>query len=262
MYYAKISFKPIKKIEDTDVAEECFWRYFPSLYGGGQIYKEYEVVKTNKGYEVFFTMPEKDSLNEKYTNHYAREGLQKLQELFEVGELEIIGENISSSEVCECSNPSWYKLCTVDYVQGSPIICGECDKGIPLYKTPKIPVRCVISGDVIEDEYHQIQCWQKNYQCIDKLWFLSLMDRYTYRQMNNPQSQLSELGLWIRRELEKAYGKPVYYFITCFSITGRGKRVQYAERIGRYPKKLPMWHSNVTSAVWCRVRHYVKLVRS
>jgi len=213
MYYTKINFKPIKKIKDADAAEDHLWCYFSSLYKEGQIYREYEVVKTDEGYEAYFTMPEKDSLDGKYSNKYAHESLQKLKELFTVGELTIIGENLGSLEVCQCENPPWYKLYTVSFIESSPVICGECNKGIPLYKLPKIPIHGVISSDKTEDEYHQILSWQTNYKCIDRLWFLSNFDRYTYRQMNNPQSLLSQQGLRIRNELEKVCGKPVYYFL-------------------------------------------------
>ena len=48
---------------------------------------------------------------------------------------------------------------------------------------------------------------------MDGLWLYCLSDRFTYRQLNNLDSQLSKIGLDICRELEKATNTPTYYYL-------------------------------------------------
>lgn len=56
---------------------------------------------------------------------------------------------------------------------------------------------------------------------MDKLWLNSLSDRFSFRQIADPKTRLSRIGLEICRELEKAAGVPVYYYLHCDGNFGR-----------------------------------------
>jgi predicted nucleic acid-binding Zn ribbon protein len=43
--------------------------------------------------------------------------------------------------------------------------------------------------------------------------------------MNSPKSQLSQLGIWICRELEKVCDKPVYYFLFQMNDSHRSRKM-------------------------------------
>jgi predicted nucleic acid-binding Zn ribbon protein len=67
-----------------------------------------------------------------------------------------------------------------------------------------------------QEEFLQELYWQRDYQNIDSLYVSCLADRFTYRQMNNPNSLLSKNGIEICREFEKATGNPFYYYLANF----------------------------------------------
>jgi predicted nucleic acid-binding Zn ribbon protein len=99
-------------------------------------------------------------------------------------------------------------LCTYHVVDGgSPIICGTCRKSIPLYKLPNI---------FDEKEHYEVFNWDENSYNVHELYVNGLSDRFTYRQMNNINSQLSKDGRKICKAFEEATGIPFYYYLFYF----------------------------------------------
>lgn len=91
------------------------------------------------------------------------------------------------------------------YLEGeTPVICGDCGKSVPLYRLPKI---------MGQEEYFQELNLQRDYKNVDNLYVSCLSDRFTYRQMSNPNSQLSKKGRKICHEFEKSTNKPFYYYL-------------------------------------------------
>lgn len=203
MNSAKITLTPINTIENEENTIDLFWSYFSCLYNNGQILKNYEMIKSGNDFIVFITLPEDDSLDEKYNNIYVTKYVDKIKALFKIS-LDIIGENLNYEKSCICEKSSWYLLYT-DYLEtDSPVVCGDCEKSVPLYKLPHL---------FNENEHHGILGWKRAYSAIDGLWMYCLSDRFTYRQLNNHDSQLSKIGTNICKELEKATKTPTYYYI-------------------------------------------------
>lgn len=150
------------------------------------------------------TLPEDDALDEKYNNIYVSKHLGNMHEFFTIS-IEIIGEDMDTAPSCTCEKkPDWYMLYADWTDQESPVVCGRCGKSVPLYKLPYIQK---------EDEYHGTLGWKEAYRDIDSLFNYCLSDRFTYRQMNNVDSQLSKIGMDICREFEKAMDVPFYYYL-------------------------------------------------
>ena len=82
MYYTKIVFKKINETPITDDDDELLWFYSSLLYRNGQIYREYELVSNENEYMLFATMPEKDSLDNKYNTLYINEKFDNLKNKF------------------------------------------------------------------------------------------------------------------------------------------------------------------------------------
>ncbi|MCL2672036.1 MAG: Zn-ribbon-containing protein [Clostridiales bacterium] len=214
MNSAKITVTPKNPIASTDDALDLLWDYLRSLYNNGQILKNYELVKVDIGFVAFITLPEDDALDEKYNSIYVSQYLAQMKAVFRMT-LKIIGENLNAEKSCACEKSSWYMLYT-DFTQtDSPVVCGDCGESVPLYRLPHL---------FNEDEHHGILGWKETYSEIDSLWMYCLSDRFTYRQLHNPDSALSKIGRDICRELEKATDTPTYYYLYHYdSLSGTRK---------------------------------------
>ena len=203
MNSAKITLKSIKSIESQDEIVDLLWNYFGCLYKNGQILKNYDMLKNADDFIVFVTLPTDDAMDEKHNNIYVSKYVEQIEKLFKIS-VEIIGENLNYDKSCSCEKHSWFMLYTDWMETDSPVICGDCGKSVPLYKLPHL---------FNENEHHGILGWKEAYSEIDSLWLYCLSDRFTYRQLNKLNSQLSKIGLDICKELEKATGTPTYYYV-------------------------------------------------
>jgi predicted nucleic acid-binding Zn ribbon protein len=179
--------------------EETLFDYLSTLYKNGQTYSDYQLVKKDHTYVAYLTVPDKNALDPRFNSTFTNKYLHDIET-----ELEHLGENIVTGESCCCNEPSWYMLYTDFTSNESPIVCGDCGHGIPLYKVQHI---------MGEEGHFSILSWQKVYKSIDNIWIYCLSDRFSKRQLSDPDSQLSRIGMDICAELEKVLKKPVYYFL-------------------------------------------------
>lgn len=210
MSFSKIEFKPKEKItkdfteEETDLISD----YLSALFHNGQISIDYNVVITDDCIFAYVSQANSDSLDEKYNSCYAAKRKEKIDLTYEVS-YEKIGTSIYKSDVCTCESPSYYMLIT-DYI--SPVSCGDCGNIVPLYKLPFISTYGM--GDTFpqEDHYNETS-WLRDYKAVDRLWMACLADRWTGRQLADPQAQLSKVGREICAKIEKVTGKKTYYYL-------------------------------------------------
>lgn len=198
----RISFVDKTKIIN-DEALEPIWEYLGCLYKNGQILKNYELIRSSNELFAYATLPEDSALDEKNNSIYVNKYRDMVLENFEIG-LEIIGKNMNQDISCNCKESSWYILYTDYSLLESPIVCGDCQKAVPLYKLPHIQEY---------KEHYGVVSWQSAYNSIDRLWLYCLADRFTLRQLHDPDSQLSKEGREICKEFEENTGKPFYYYL-------------------------------------------------
>ncbi|NLB81233.1 MAG: DUF2310 family Zn-ribbon-containing protein [Clostridiaceae bacterium] len=199
-----ITFKPILPLQNEDESVSMLWDYLEILVQNGQIMLDYLLLKVEDEFIATVTLPDDDSLSEKYNNCYINDMLCKIKAVFSVSQPYYIAENTNYDNTCTCDSPSWYMLYADYSTDESPVVCGDCGHEVALHKLPYI---------FNEQEYYTLLSWQQMYQHVHSLWVLCLSDRFTYRQLSNPHSQLSKLALEIRAELEEKLKKPVYYYI-------------------------------------------------
>lgn len=204
MNFAKMTFTPLLSIENKENAVDSLWEYLGCLYKNGQILKSYELVTHGSDYIAFMTLPEDDSIDEKYNNLYVTKYLGEVKEHYEV-HLDMIGKNLNEENACTCPEPpEWYML-YADYAdEESPVVCGRCGHSVPLYKLPHI---------LEQQEHYGVLGWKEAYCHTDNLYMYCLSDRFTYRQMNSPDSRLSKIGRDICQQFEAATGLPFYYYL-------------------------------------------------
>jgi len=188
------------------------WGYTGDLLRNGQRYQnDCVLIHNNNVFQAFFFVPELNSLNEKYCNNYVLESLARIKKWCEI-KVEVLGKSAVVNPVCSCSDSSWYILFARKIDAYSPIVCGDCLQMVPIYKLPQI--------EMPKASQYEIG-WLADYYLIDKLWFYSSFDRFTYRQMSDIKSTLSKAGREICTTYEKALGKPFYYFLFHYSDYGR-----------------------------------------
>jgi len=172
------------------------------LYKNGQILDNHEVIKSDTGLFAYVTLPTDEALDEEHNNDYVNEYLEKLRKYYDLS-MSVLGENLNQGDSCCCKDPSWYLLFTRWTDNDSPVLCGDCGDSVPLYKLPHI----------YDKEHIHVTHWQKDYASIDRLFMHCLSDRFTYRQMHDPKSQLSERGREICQDFQEKMGKPFYYYL-------------------------------------------------
>lgn len=204
--------KYIRKIDKEKIDDEAVYRiideYFGCLYNNGQIIGGYDIFLKDDVFCVTFLMPEGDALSRKNNSEYAKVSLEKLEDIFE-SELIIEGENFEYREQCICEKPSWFFLCTEHFQNSSPLICGDCDNPVPLYKVPHI------LGE--KEHFSVITSWQQSHKNMHSLWINGNWDRFTYSQLSKFNSKLNKEGQKICKEFEKVLGAPVYNYIYVWS---------------------------------------------
>jgi predicted nucleic acid-binding Zn ribbon protein len=176
--------------------------YLNALYRNGQIVSDYDFIRNEKNYIACIALPKDDSLSKKNNNIYVNQFIEEIETAFDL-DIELIGESMDQGDSCECQKSSWYFLCAEGSFE-SPIYCGDCGLSIPLYKIP-------LMDD--EKEHGTILGWQSANQAMNELWIAGLHDRFTYRQISSPDSQLAKEGRKICNEIERKTGVPTYYFL-------------------------------------------------
>lgn len=191
--------------------QELIEDYLCSLYRNGQIYSDYNLIRTKQNmYEAFVNVPDPESICEKNNNEYVNRSYKYL-----IVQAKDMGENILYTHNCHCESAPCYILsASCETGTASPIRCGKCGKEIPLYKIPYLFREL--------DHFHLIN-YQKTYASVHELYMQSLSDRFTENQMVNPESALNKLAFQIRKELEEKMQKPVYSeFLRIFPDKKRG----------------------------------------
>ena len=219
MYYVKMTFTPSERVEITENNVEDMdmtgniWNYLGCLARYGHIYRD-SLIYDEGIFQAFFFMPELDSLDEKNCHRHILQGLKNIERKFAIT-VDVLGKDAVVNTVCSCGDSSWHILFARKNDAISPIYCGDCFKMIPAYKLSHI--------ELPKDCQPELG-WQADYKLIDKLWFYSSFDRFTYRQMSDPKSQLSKSGREICAAYEKVLGKPFYYFLFHYNISGRVRK--------------------------------------
>lgn len=147
-----------------------------------------------------------DSLSDTYSSIYVKERLSKIQEVFDIETIRE-GANIEYHTSCVCEKPSWYFLYNEGNLGESPLVCGDCQQPVPLYKVPYIRD---------EKDHYLFLSWFRAKNAMDSLWHHGLWDRFTYGETVRPKSKLNREGRKLCKDLEKILGVPVYYFIHYF----------------------------------------------
>ncbi len=206
MYVAEIIFKRKGKPDKDADAEDIIYSALAALLKNGQLLNgDFLIAHRNKDYIAFVSLPDKDSLDNKYDSQWVRDNYATLEAGgFARPVIHLLGSALGTDAVCVCSRRNFFILFTTFLSMESPLRCGNCFGTVPLYTIPKKP----------NEDYNDILGWQSDYQSCDTLQMhCTTGERFGLREMSGFASSLSKQGRAVCIEIEKKTGKPAYYYL-------------------------------------------------
>lgn len=96
----------------------------------------------------------------------------------------------------------------------SPVCRGDGKKPVPVFSLP-----------LAEQQKSDLYSWQNGYSDHDKIWIGSgKLEIPAYRQLADPESELSASGKDLCREIESATGVPTFYYLMRFWGRSRSEK--------------------------------------
>lgn len=190
---AKIIFR------SKEINEKAFMDVFyivQNLYLNGQILKDFIVEEEETRFKATVVLTKDDALEEEYWPEDIKEFKDKFT-------LDII---IGSNELwywkdnCCCVEPSFYIFDPFDHTV-SPIKCGDCLEDVSLVQLPAL--NCEDRCEIVN--FQELYCSIINLGEYDS--------DYSKSQLNNPNSQITNLGIKICEKIKSKTNIPTYYFL-------------------------------------------------
>jgi predicted nucleic acid-binding Zn ribbon protein len=155
-----------------------------------------------------------EALDEKYHNSYVKKEIAALEKL--CGNPLII-KHVGFSEydsihICNCTEHDFFVLSYHNDL--SPILCGNCEKQVPLFRMPKMH----------DDGYWNLTCWQSAFMGVALLDLnCGTGEKWAMKQQCDPKSGLSIQGRKVAAKLQEVTGVKTYYYLANFSKGSRKK---------------------------------------
>ena len=162
MIFFEIKFQPLNDVsiedfyyddneDDYYLDDDDFWdddfdedreptgiinQYLELLFHNGQIMGDYTAVNSKGNLVAYVNCPEPKALLVKNHSMTAKYLLLKIKKHFEVSNKQL-GVNLAyENDCCNCAEPSFYILDGSMKQHESPVICGDCENPVPLYRLP------------------------------------------------------------------------------------------------------------------------------
>lgn len=180
--------------------------YLAALHQNGQIVGDWNVAETEGAIEFAGIVPAPDALGQEHCDEQGRQSYELLlAESTRAPEHSVVGPAIGLEPVCDCDSPAAYALVTTFLNVEPPVACMDCHGRVPLYRLPRLS----------EDEGHtRLLLWEETFKAFDRLWIQSWVgERYAWRQISGPKSELTAQGRALCGELSGKTGKPFYYYL-------------------------------------------------
>jgi predicted nucleic acid-binding Zn ribbon protein len=206
---------------ENSIDENEVWHSFYMLLGflrqNGQLIGRFMEPYAKDGrISAVFPTATQDALDAKYQNKYVVDGIASLEELCG-NKIEIawvgFGEDQEKS-ICHCVEHDHFLLRYHDSY--SSILCGSCEKQVPLFKIPQIQ----------DFGFWPLTSWQNAYVgCVLLDLNCGVGEKWAIKQQCNYDSGLSKQGRAVAKKIMEATGVKTYYFIANYSKRSRKKDI-------------------------------------
>jgi predicted nucleic acid-binding Zn ribbon protein len=217
MYLAKITFGNIR--DGHDDAIDNVQTYLSALRANGQIVGDYLLKDLTMPIEAYVNVLRYNSLSDRSLTVWGKRAKKELIKHFGTQ------PRIHLIEKPKRAMPSWRSVKSLYLYTNmldpeSPVKSPEFEISFPLYDFPIRPQT---------REY--LNRWADAYRDHDSVWIGSgALEIAAYKQLADPRSELAEEGRGYCKEIEKATGKPTYFYLYRY----------YGHRSGEENRPCPM----------------------
>lgn len=146
-----------------------------------------------------------EAIDEKNFSYDTRQALKKLLEVSDGLPVVTSAGKCLIPAHCECRSPGYLILQAPAEWEGSPVMCGDCGKSVPLYR---------IVPSTAEMEFDDLLGWRRLYRSymLQHTTGLDGIDYHeSYEMLHECVSTLSLAGRRLAGTVERFTGKPTYY---------------------------------------------------
>jgi predicted nucleic acid-binding Zn ribbon protein len=220
---ARVTFRSQSRLNDT--AREAIGALCRMWWDGGQVLgtaRPRTLVFKQRAAQTVVRLPERTSLATRHALPRARTGHRWFAKKGISIHTDVLGEIDDEAPADRCRAPRAYVLFTNAYTVAPPVRCADCFLPVPLYRLPPWNT----DDRLFNMHYSDILSWQGDFNAMDKLWFGSgFGERWSFRQLSKPKSELNKDGLSLREDLEGRLGRKVYYFLFAHcTLDGTGRK--------------------------------------
>lgn len=239
MFVQELSIDINRKVDQEELFDRmCNLAVAIYQNGQGKISSSHIFERENRCVLIISTL-EKNSLSRENCDVYVSKDRRILEKLCG-GRLKIklLGEDKSETvDICRCEAPDSYILFTGHGFVGSPLLCGDCGKNVPLYRIPGKP-------EPHEQDYYSLLCWDRAYRSCGQLEALcGFGEPWALRQLQRHDSGLAKEGREKGTEIAEITGKPVYYNLFNYrALTAKQDRERKCPECGGEWLLPEAWH--------------------
>jgi predicted nucleic acid-binding Zn ribbon protein len=188
-----------RRAELSDAAET----YLAAVFRNGQIYGNYDFAWEKHRLTAYTHVLEPNALAKKHHSAWGRDTLRAVVKAFgQPPDLRVIDDSIPNKSRT-WKQSSFLFLFTHAFDESSPVVCGDSGVRLPVYQFP------------LEDQTRdELYSWAGQYRDLDRVWLSSgALEIPAYKQLAEPDSELSNYGRELGREIERATARPAYYYL-------------------------------------------------
>ncbi len=205
----------------TDEMLSSFEWYLAALFRNGQIHSNYVV--SRRPTAAYVDVPRRDSLDPRFLSKGGHAALGRVRAAFGRAPSWRLIEAAPSERARTWRGADALYLVTHAFDTGSPIGAPELSQGVPAYALP-------LSDDVRDD----LVSWAQDYRAHDRVWLSSgPLELPAYKELAVVASDVSKRGRRLCKLIERATGKPTYYYLPRYYAYARAEADRRCPSCGR-----------------------------
>ena len=202
MLLARVTFTPYFEHEEAELVAAAE-AYLGALVKNGQICGDHLTGWHDGVFCVYTYLSHRNAASDRYLSKWGRHELASVRRQFGCNPVWEILDDEAAARMSTWKSASSLYLFTHAFDVASPVVHGDRGTPIPLHLLP------------VSDRQRERLCtWSDSYTCHDRIWFEgAALEMDAYKQLADPDSDVSDKGRTLCREVEDAVKRPVFYYL-------------------------------------------------